>query len=276
MLAIYAADPAAYAQVEVGDIDAWRRAVLGRRHLVVASAGPLTPQEVAPLIDRMFATLPAGGHAIGARPAVKSSGRLIVLERPSAQTAIAAGGLSGFVAEPDTLPGTMAVRILGGSFDSRLTKAVREGLGATYGIRAGFQQLHPAAFTMVISSAVDSARAAAALAAIRKEYAVFRSGVTEAEVAPVRSKLISEAREQLRRSPAVAQRVREMTLSGYPIDYLATYEAQVNAQTPATVNAAIRARFPAEPLTVVVVAPSAEGLGADCVIKAPAEIGRCE
>ena len=34
--------------------------------------------------------------------------------------------------------------------------------------------------------------------------------------------------------------------------------------------------FPAPPLTIVMVAPSAEGLGADCVIKAAAEIARCE
>jgi zinc protease len=277
LLGIYAADPSAYEKVEVADIDAWRRAVLGRAQLTVASAGPLTPEEVGPHIDRMFAALPAGGHAIAPKPAMKSSGRLIVLERPSAQTAIVAGGPSAWIVEPDILPGTVAVRILGSGFDSRLVKAVREGLGATYGIRAGFQQIHPAAFSMVISTAVDSGKAAAALAAIRKEYARFRAdGVTEAEVAPIRTRLIAEAREQLRRAPAVAQRVRELTLAGYPIDYLATYEEQVNGLGAATVNDGIRTRFPAEPLTVVIVAPSAEGLDADCVIKSPAEIARCE
>jgi zinc protease len=154
---------------------------------------------------------------------------------------------------------------------------VREGLGATYGIRAGFQQMHPAAFTMVISTAVDSSKAAAALAAIRKEYAQFRAeGVTEAEVGAIKTKLITEGREQLRRSPAVAHRVRELTLAGFPVDYLATYEARVQALGAATVNEGIRTRFPVEPLTIVVVAPSAEGLGADCVIKSPDEIARCE
>jgi zinc protease len=277
MLSIFAADPAAYDKVEVADIAAWRSAVLGRGQLTVASAGPLTPDEVGPIIDSLFAGLPAGGQPVGTKPAVKAGGKLIVLERPTAQTAIVAGGLSAFTAEPHTLPGTIAVRILGSGFDSRLTKAVREGLGATYGIRAGFQQKHPQAFSMVISTTVDNAKASAALAAIRKEYAQFRSaGVTEAEVAPVRAKLVAEAREQMRRSPAVAQRVREMTIAGFPLDYLATYEAQVQGLSVDTINEAIRTRFPAEPLTVVMVAPSAEGLGADCVIKAPEEIGRCE
>jgi hypothetical protein len=34
--------------------------------------------------------------------------------------------------------------------------------------------------------------------------------------------------------------------------------------------------MPKVPLTFVVIAPSADGFGADCVIKAPEEIARCE
>jgi zinc protease len=274
---ILSIDPVAYEKVEIADIDAWRRTVLGRDRVTIASAGPLTPEEVGQQIDRIFAGLPNVGQDIGPRPPLRTIGKLIVLERPTAQTAIIAGGPSTWVSEPDTLPGSVAVRALGSGFGSRLTKAVREGLGATYGIRAGFQQVHPKAFTMVISTAVDSTKAAAALAAIRKEYATFRAdGVTDAEVTPIKTKLISEAQEQMRRSPSVAQRLRELTLAGFPIDYLTTYEAQVQALTVATVNEGIRTRFPTEPLTVVMVAPSAEGLGADCVIKAPEEISRCE
>ena len=273
---IYGADPAVYEGVEIADIQAWRRAVLGRSQLTIASAGPLAPDEVAIQIDRIFAGLPSGGRNVGPRPQLQTNGKLIVLERPTAQTAIVAGGPSTWVSEPDTLPGTVAVRALGSGFGSRLTKAVREGLGATYGIRAGFQQVHPKAFTMIISTAVDSTKAAAALAAIRKEYGQFRTeGVTEAEVEPIKTKLITDAREQLRRAPAAAQRLRELTLSGFPLDYLATYEAQVRALNAAAVNEGIRTRFPTEPLTIVMVAPSAEGLGADCVIKAPEEISRC-
>lgn len=273
---ILAVDPAAYDKVEAADVDAWRRAVLGR-NVTIASAGPLTPDEVAVQIDRIFAGLPAVGQSVGPRPQLRSPAKLIVLERPTAQTAIVAGGATNWVSEPDTLPGSVAIRILGGGLGSRLTKAVREGLGATYGIRAGFQQVHPKAFSMLVSTAVDNAKAAAVLAAIRKEYAAFHAeGVTEAEVAPIKTKLITETREQLRRPPAVAQRLRELMLAGFPADYLATYEAQVQALTVAAVNDGIRTRFPLEPLTVVMVAPSAEGLGADCVIKAPEEIGRCE
>jgi len=270
-------DPAAHEAVEVADVEAWRRAVLGRERLTIVSAGPMSADEVAGEIDRIFAKLPGVGHDIGPAPKLRASGKLIVLERAVVQTAIVAGGPMASARERDVLPGSLAVRVLGGGFESRLTKAVREGLGATYGIRAGLQQLHPEASALVISTAVDNAKAAAALAAIRKEYARWREeGVTAAEIEPLKTRFTTEMRESLRRAPGAAQRVRDFVLVGLPVDYLAGYETRLRALTDGAVSDWLRAHFPKEPLTIVVVAPSAEGLGADCVIKSADEIARCE
>jgi hypothetical protein len=67
-----------------------------------------------------------------------------------------------------------------------------------------------------------------------------------------------------------------LALQNFSDDYVATYEARVNALDRAAIDDDIRTNFPKLPLTIVMVAPSAEGLGADCVIKSPAEIARCE
>lgn len=277
LLRLFTAEPAAYEAVEVADVEGWRRAVLGRDRLTLVSAGPLPVGDVANEIDRVFAMLSAVGGNLGPVPAMRAAGRLIVLERPVVQTAIVAGGPSGWVLDAETLTGTVAARVLGGGFGSRLTRAVRETLGATYGIRAGLQQLHPKALTFVINTLVDNTKAAAALAAIRQEYTRFRAdGVTQAEIEPLQTKLVTETRERYRRVIGAAQSARDQALAGYPADYPATYEARLRALTPAAINEAIAARFPKEPLTIVMVAPSAEGLAADCVIKAPDEIVRCE
>ena len=74
----------------------------------------------------------------------------------------------------------------------------------------------------------------------------------------------------------VARALRDLIVGEFPADYLATYEARVAAVTAASVNDGIRTRLPAPPLTVVMVAPSGDGLGADCVIKAPADLAKCE
>ena len=270
-------NPAAQQAVEVADVDAWRRTVLGREPAAIISAGPVAAEDVAREIDRIFAGLPAVRGAISPPPAVRAPGRLIVLERPVVQTAIVAGGPAGWTLDPDALQGTIAVRVLGSGFESRLTKAVRERLGAAYSIRAGLQQLHPKAFLMTINTVVDTAKAADVLAAIRSEYAHFRDqGVREAEIEPLKIRLITEGRDHVRRSPALTGRVRDLALGEFPADYLATYEARVRAVTADAVNEGIRTRLPAPPLTIVMVAPSAEGLAADCVIKTPEAIDTCE
>ena len=276
-LRLAVADPAAYAQVEVADVEAWRREVLGRDRLTIASAGPLAADEVAKEIDRIFAGLPAVGRKLGPPPPMRTVGKLVVLERKVVQTAIVAGGASGWTLGPDALPGTIAVRALGGGFESRLVRAVREKLGAAYRIGAGFHQLHPKAFALVINTAVDNAKAAAAVQAIRQEYArLFAEAVPEAEIEPLRTKLVTEMREQTRRSTSAAARLRDLTQTDFPPDFLPTYETHVRAVAAGAIAEGIRLNMPKPPLTFVVVAPSSEGLGADCVIKAPEEIARCE
>ena len=142
---------------------------------------------------------------------------------------------------------------------------------------AALQQPHPQTFALVVSTAVDNAKAAATLAAIRSEYARFRAeGVTADELEPLKTKLVTEVREQLRRSPGRRARLRDLLLSGFPADDARDLRGPRPGALAAAVNGSRSRRFPPEPLTFVVVAPSAEGLGADCVIKAPEEISRCE
>lgn len=270
-------DPAGQAAITIPDVEEWRRAVLGRQPATLVSAGPLAPEVVAREIDRMFAGLPAASGTIAAKPEMRQPGRFVVLERPSVQTAMVAGGPSLWVVDADAVLGRLAVRVLGSGFDSRLTKAVREGLGATYGIRASLQQLHPQAFVLNIASQVDNTRALDALHAVRREYARFQeAGVTAGEIEPLKTRIVSEVREQYRRSTGAAQGLRDTLLSGLPALYPATFPERVKGITAEAVNAGIRQRMPAPPLTVVVVAPSAAGLGADCVITSPDDIAKCE
>ena len=67
-----------------------------------------------------------------------------------------------------------------------------------------------------------------------------------------------------------------LTLQNFPDDYIASYAGRVRALDRGAINEDIRTKFPPPPLTFMMLAPSAEGLGADCVIRAPEEIARCE
>src|SRR5262249_2724856 len=115
------ADPVMYEAIEVADIAAWIKAALGRDRLVIVSAGPMSAADAGVQIDRLFGKLPTLGPAKQAPvPQVRSPGKLIVVERPVVQTAIAAGGSTGWTAEPDLLRGNVALRVLGSGFEGRL------------------------------------------------------------------------------------------------------------------------------------------------------------
>ena len=210
-------DPAGEAAIAVADVDGWRREVLDRQPAAIVSAGPLPPDAVAREIDRMFGALPPAATARAAKPVMHAPRKFVVIERPTVQSAIIAGGPTGWIADGNAAAGAIGIRVLGGGFGSRLTKVVREGLGATYGIRASLMQVHSEAFVLSIASQVDSAKAQAALEAIRAEYARFHSGgVTAGEADPIKTRLATEMREQYRRSAGAAQNLRDVLLTLRP------------------------------------------------------------
>ena len=267
-----------YERVTLDDIDQWRKNVMVRDGIVLAAAGPMEPAEAAGQIDRLFAALPQAGKVLApAKPVLRAPGKLVVLERPVVQTVIAASGPMALAITPDLVRTQLAIAALGGGPSGRLWKAVRERLGAAYGISTGLQAVDLDSRTLFIRAAVANDKAKGALAAIGEEYARFTAaGVAEEELEPLKRIFIANHRDRLRRAQAVAGAVLTQALHDFPDDYLATYERRVGSYGRAAVDADIRAAFPKAPLTVVVVTPSAEGFAADCLIKSPEELARCD
>jgi len=114
------------------------------------------------------------------------------------------------------------------------------------------------------------------LAAIRTEYSRYvAEGPTDVEIEPRKRIFINRAHEMLRRAPATAAGLITAALHDFPDDFLTTYETRIRAYDIAAINADIRSKFPKPPLTIVIVAPSADGLEADCIIKSREEIAHC-
>jgi zinc protease len=272
-------DPALYAQITLADIEAWRRNVLTRAGLILVAAGPMDAVTIGREIDRLFASLPASGpeRREEAKPTLRSPGKLVVLERPVVQSALVAGGPAAVSIGPDSLRGQLAISVLGGGASSRLWKAVREKLGAAYGISAGLSAVDRDTRLLAIRTVVANDKAKAALSAIREEYDRFLvEGLTDAELDPRRTLYLTGHHERVRQAPSVAASLLAGALYDYPDDYLATYEGRLRVYTRAEIETDMRIALPKAPLTAVLVAPSAEGIGADCVIKSPEEIARCE
>ena len=85
------AEPGMFGRVTVADIEQWRRNILVRDGLVLVAVGPLDAAEAGREIDQLFAGLPQRGSALAPVKAVlRAPGKLVVLERPVVQSAVAA------------------------------------------------------------------------------------------------------------------------------------------------------------------------------------------
>lgn len=272
-------DPAIYDQATPEALMAWRQRVMGRDNLVLVVAGTLKPEVLGPQIDRLLAGLPQVARPLPATTLDLSiPGRTVLLQRPAAQTILLAGGLAKIQPGLDTQLASIATQVLHGGFQSRLYKALREKLGATYGVSGSWRWVDRSGRALYgIRSAVDHERAAAAIDALRTEYAAWwEKGITGDELADVRAR-IRQGRAETQRSPSgVAATLAGGLALGLPDTMLADAGQRLEAITVEDVNRFIQQNMPKPELGLVIVAPSDAGLKADCVVKTVEEVDGCK
>jgi zinc protease len=261
-----------YDHVTIADIRSWHQSVFSREGLFVAAAGKLTPEEAGEQIDKLFGGLPAKGAASSHRDFAQSSlAKTVVFQAPVAQTHLLVIGWSGFAPGPDLAAGQIAARVL----RTRLFKAVREKMGASYGASAQLLSPLPEPYLFSYSTSVAHDKGKEALAAINSEFTTLvTKGITAEELEAEKSKITSELLETFRRPLSVASLVRNAQITGRPADHVATSLQRVAVLTPEKVNAAITAHLGSRPMATIIVAPD-ESKFEGCVITSPDQASRC-
>ncbi|MFM9976368.1 MAG: M16 family metallopeptidase [Beijerinckiaceae bacterium] len=263
--------------VSVADIEAWRKSVL-RRGLTIVAAGPLRREEAAALVDSTFGSLPEGTSTRAAIPlTLQSLAKTIVIERNVEQSVILSGaGVQWRSGGAEGISRNLAMNALGGSNRSQLFIAIREKLGAAYGASSSISSLLGRNSLFAMEASVANDKVGAALAAMRNEYQLFREkGVTAESIDPVKRRMISGFPDSMRKAGSAASIIRTGMINDLGPDAANQYQDWVREQTPERINSLIRERLP-EALTTIIVTPSAQGLGADCVIRSIDELPRCQ
>lgn len=268
-------EPDEIAKISAEDVETWRRAVFARDNLIIVAVGAPDAAEFGALIDRGFGGLPenaavsAGAVAPPAYPA-----KTIVFEKDGEQTALLIEG----ALDIDNAEGPAATagnNVLGGGMDRRLGRAVRGEQGATYSISSGLGQLAPGLRTFSVRSALANDLAASAIARARAEIERWRAdGATPQEVEAARGQLAAGFDKSAESPGGKAFALVSMLRTGRTAQDEALYTQKLRALGADEVNRVIREKMP-RVLTTIIVAPKAEGLGADCVIRAIAEIDTC-
>jgi zinc protease len=238
---------------------AYARALDPRRATLII-AGDLGGQHVLPLAERLFGGWAGAPHTGAAEPAsildTRASDRRVihVVHRPgSVQTEIRIGhrGLPRRI--PDFHAVSVMSAILGGLFNSRLNRKLREEKGYTYGAGAGFD-LRRGAGPFAVRAAVNTEVTVPAVVDVIAELDRMRDGpIDDAELHAARDYLVGVFPLRFETPPAVVGAIAGLIVQGLPFDELDRYRPSIEVVGHADVLAAAQAHVrPAEAAIVLV------------------------
>ena len=247
-----------------------RRLDPARMTLIVGGDLDAVGEDVRSIAESRFGGWPRNPAAEGATTptaAAARDGRLVrVIHRPGAvQTEIRVGHLGVRRLIPDFHAVSVMSAILGGLFNSRLNRKLREEKGYTYGAGAGFD-MRRGAGPFAVRAAVNTDVTVPAIQEILTELEAMRTGPpTTAELHAARDYLVGVFPLRFETPPAVVGAIAGLRIHGLPWDELDRYRPAIESVSDADVEKAARDHIRPDELAVVVVGdadvilPSLEG-----------------
>jgi zinc protease len=233
-------DPAGATLVVAGDLDRIPVLEVGVEHFAGWKRAKLAP---AGEVD-------AAPHPDG--------GRVVIVDRPgSPQSELRIGHVGLRRQIPDYHAVVVMQTILGGLFNSRLQRLLREERGYTYGIGAGFE-FRRAEGPFAVRTAVETDVTAPALGDILRELRGIRSAsVARSELEEARDYLVGVFPLRFDTSSQVAAAIAGLVLHRLPDDELDRYRPAVAAVTARQVLAAAESHIQPADLSVAIVGDAA-------------------
>ena len=175
------------------------------------------------------------------------------------QVHIYLGGLGVTYHSPNYLPLMLANKILGGSMDSRLFKAVREQQGLAYSV---YSRLLPwmAKGLFFVNLQTRKQDAKRAIALVRQVFANYiKQGPTQSELVNAKNSFIQALPFGLANNASISQLLVTMGFYHLPLDYYQTLPRRVQSVTLKAVQTALQQKFASQSLTLVTVGQLVDG-----------------
>ena len=123
------------AGLSVDDLRATHKKLLTRKGLYIGVVGAISPEELAPILDKLFLSLPKDGPEPPKPPKLAIKPGVTVVKFKAPQSTVIFGHKGILRSDPDFIAAYVMNYILGGGgFASRLTEEVREKRGLAYGV----------------------------------------------------------------------------------------------------------------------------------------------
>jgi zinc protease len=236
------------------DLVTFHKRNFSRDGLVVGVVGSISPEQLAPLLDKVFGDLPAKAELNPIGDAKLAFGQTVRVNYPLPQTSITMVFPGVRRQDPDFFPAYIMNHILGGgTFSSRIYNEVREKRGLAYSAGSNLvSRDHMAA--LMVSTATRADRAGETLEILKSEIArMAKDGPTADELVEAKKYLVgSYAVSNLDSSSAVANTLVGLQVENLGRDYIDKRADLINAVTLDEVKAAARKLLETDPAVLIV------------------------
>jgi len=237
------------------DIRGFAARHFARDNLTVAVAGDLTPAELAAVLDKTFADLPAHARLTVIDDVTPTTDTpTILVHRDGTQTDILFSMPGPKRDDPDWYAAEIANYVMGGGgFSSRLMQDVRDKKGLTYGVDT---DLSPAQHAGLIfgQAAVDNPKVGEALDTMRETMHRFHDeGPTSREITAAKDYLTGSQPLALTTTDKIAGVLVSMQRDHLGRDYLDRYTEIMRGVTAKDIDRAIDRWFNPDKITWVLV-----------------------
>ena len=222
----------------------------------ISMVGAVDRAQADALVATLLARLPQGGCPAlplveEVQPLSGPSEQRIAFDSAQAHVLVGQPGIKRN--SPDYFALLVGNHILGGGgFTARLTEEVREKRGLTYGIYSSFAPgLHAGAFTISLQTRPDQAQQA--LDILRAELQRFvADGPTAQELQAAKDNLVGGFALRMDTNRKLLDNVANIAWNDLPLDYLATWTAQVQRVSAADIRQAFARTLQPQSMATVV------------------------
>ena len=276
----YSLQPTANTEkIELDTIRSWHSKAFATGDIKIVATGTSEIKGLGKAIDRALDGLPKGNSEKNYSPMdLKVRGKTIIFHAPKATKSmiLTFGKLPPASDNKDIYVNT-ALGVLGYGSQSRLFKAVRTGLRASYGFRSGFIDYTRKQRLFHMSGEIETAKLQAALNTVRDTYEGFRTdGIGFIEFPFARKYYRERIEATLKKPRDAAYLLMEARLNGAPIDDITTLTERIDNLSRSDVNKFILENFaPFDQLLTIIVTPDASAVKGDCTITSYAQWKSC-
>jgi len=215
------------------DLKGFVKHVLARDNLKIAVVGPITPEELGPMLDEAFGDLPE--HAdLPQLPdvTIATKKKPVVVEKPYPQSVVMFGMPGIKRDDPDFIPAYVMNYVLGGgSFSSRLMEEVRVKRGLVYSVYSTLYPLDHAGFFFG-QLGTKNKTVGVSLKIVREQLErMAKSGVTPDELKDAKTYLTGSYPLRFDSNSSIANQLLGIQLEGLGIDYVDKRNGMVEAVT---------------------------------------------